>query len=266
MKIGVVGLGVVGQAITDGFEYLEHEVFVHDTKFDDSDIINVLETEVCFLCVPTPQSSNGTCDTSIVESVVRELLQVDYQGLIAIKSTVTPGLVDSLSKKFNTKKICFVPEFLRERCASFDFIHNQDLCVIGVYSEGDYNIVKESHGNLPKSFSKCSPKEAEFVKYFNNVYNAMLITFANSFSSICESMSVDYGRVKEVIVQRNHIQDIYLNSSDDTKGFGGACLPKDTSALNELAKMVKEYDITFFEDILKQNSQFNTTVFKGMRK
>ena len=94
----------------------------------------------------------------------------------------------------------------------------------------------------------------------------MLITFANSFSSICESMGVDYGRVKEVIVQRNHIQDIYLNSSDDTKGFGGACLPKDTSALNELAKMVKEYDITFFEDILKQNNQFNTTVFKGMRK
>ena len=46
MKIGVVGLGVVGQAITDGFEYLEHEVFVHDTKFNDSDIINVLETEV----------------------------------------------------------------------------------------------------------------------------------------------------------------------------------------------------------------------------
>ena len=48
----------------------------------------------------------------------------------------------------------------------------------------------------------------------------MLITFLNSFSSICESMDVDYGRVKEVVVQRNHIQDIYLNSSDDTKGFG----------------------------------------------
>ena len=55
MKIGVVGLGVVGQAITDGFEYLEHEVFVHDTKFNDSDIINVLEKEVCFLCVPVPR-------------------------------------------------------------------------------------------------------------------------------------------------------------------------------------------------------------------
>ena len=44
--------------------------------------------------------------------------------------------------KFRSKNIIFSPEFLRERCASFDFIHNQDLCVIGVYSEGDYNIVK----------------------------------------------------------------------------------------------------------------------------
>ena len=79
-------------------------------------------------------------------------------------------------------------------------------------------------------------------------------------------MEVDYGRVKEVIVQRNHIQDIYLNSSSDMKGFGGACLPKDTSALNYLAKKVKEHDITFFEDILKQNDEFQVTVFKGMRK
>ena len=67
-----------------------------------------------FYVLSTPQSSNGTCDTSIVESVVRELLQVDYQGLIGIKSTVTTGLVDSLSKNL-TPKICFVPEFLRER-------------------------------------------------------------------------------------------------------------------------------------------------------
>ena len=58
-------------------------------------------------------------------------------------------------------------------------------------------------------------------------------------------MNVDYSRVKEVAVQRNHIQDIYLNSSKSTKGFGGACLPKDTSALNELAKKVRNYDITY---------------------
>lgn len=266
MNIGVIGLGVVGKAIKEGFEYLEHNVLIHDVKYQNSDVIDVLDTEVCFLCVPTPESKDGTCDTSIVESVILQLLQVDYEGLIAIKSTVTPGLVDDLSEKFNTKKICFVPEFLRERCASFDFIHNQDLCVIGVYCDEDYELVKKAHGNLPKSFSKCSPKEAEFVKYFNNVYNAMLITFANSFSSICDSNDVDYSKVKEVIVQRNHIQDIYLNSSVDTRGFGGACLPKDTSALNELAKRVTKYDITFFEDILKQNKQFETTVFKGMRK
>ena len=92
-------------------------------------------------------------------------------------------------------------------------------------------------GKAPKR--KGDGYERELAKYFNNVYNATLITFANSFSSICESMNVDYSRVKEVAVQRNHIQDIYLNSSEHTKGFGGACLPKDPSALNELAKKVK---------------------------
>ena len=266
MKIGIVGHGVVGEAIKEGFEYLEHDVLVHDTKFWDTSVSDLIDTEICFLCVPTPQREDGKCDTSIVESVVRELLQVDYRGLIAVKSTVTPGLVDSLSEKFNIKNICFVPEFLRERCASYDFIHNHDLCVVGVYSDEDYQLVKKAHGNLPKSFRQCTPIEAEFVKYFNNVYNATLITFANSFSAICESMNVDYGKIKEVITQRNHIQDIYLNSSEDTKGFGGACLPKDTSALNELAKDVEKYDISFFEDILKQNSEFETTVFKGMRE
>ena len=265
MKIGVVGLGIVGNAIKEGFEYVEHEVKIHDIKLHTK-ISNILDTEVCFLCLPTPKNSEGACDTSIVEDVVKQLFKISYNGLIAIKSTVTPGLVDGLNKKFKTNRICFVPEFLRERCASYDFIHNHDLCVIGVNSEEHYQIIKRTHGILPKSFSKCRPIEAELVKYFNNVYNATLITFANSFSSICESMNVDYSRVKEVAVQRNHIQDIYLNSSEHTKGFGGACLPKDTSALNELAKKVKNYEITFFEDILKKNDKFDTTVFKGMRK
>lgn len=265
MKLGIVGLGVVGKALQEGFEYLDHEVIVHDIVLNTS-IKDLMDTEICFLCVPTPQNSDGSCDTSVVESVVSELVKNRYKGLITIKSTITPGLVDYLSKKYVIPNISFVPEFLRERCPSFDFIYNQDLCVLGVYSDKDYDLLKTAHGNLPKSFSKCTPKEAEFVKYFNNVYNAVLVTFANSFSSICESMEVDYGRVKEVIVQRNHIQDIYLNSSSDMKGFGGACLPKDTSALNYLAKKVKEHDITFFEDILKQNDEFQVTVFKGMRK
>jgi UDPglucose 6-dehydrogenase len=265
IKIGIIGLGIIGSATKQGFEHLGHEISVHDIKLN-TNINDVLKTDICFICVPTPSTPEGKCDTSIVDSVVGELIINNYKGLMAIKSTVVPGLVDSLSLKYNTKNIAFVPEFLRERCATEDFIYNQDLCVIGTYTDKDYNLIKRVHGNLPKSFSKCSPIEAEFVKYFNNIYNASLITFANSFAVVCEHMDVDYNRVKEIAVQRNHIQDTYLNSSSDVRGFGGMCLPKDTKAFNQLAKEVSNTKVTFFEDILKQNNKFPTTVFKGMRK
>lgn len=262
-QIGIVGLGVIGSAVKKGFEYIDYDVFYHDINLETS-INSVISSDVCFVCVPTPSDKLGNCDTSIVESVIVELLKNNYKGLIAIKSTVSPGFTDKMSTKYNTKNLSFVPEFLRERCATEDFINNQDLCVIGAYSEVHFNILKEIHGILPKSFAFCEPKEAEFVKYFNNVYNATLITFANSFASICESMNVDYNNVKKIAVRRNHINDIYLNSSEKLKGFGGMCLPKDTSALSKLAELNCP-EIKFFKNILDQNDKFKKTVFKGMR-
>ena len=262
-KIGVIGVGVIGSAIKYGFEYLEHEVYVHDLKLDTK-LEDVLETNVCFVCVPTPSKKNGECDTSIVESVIKQLVSKNFKGIIAIKSTVSPGFTEKISVKFKTSNICFVPEFLRERCAKEDFIYNQDLCVIGVNNDKHFEILKEIHGVLPKTFAKCSPTEAEFVKYFNNVYNATLITFANSFADICESFNIEYNNVKKIAVMRNHITDIYLNSSNKLKGFGGMCLPKDTKALNKIAEKMCP-DIKFFKNILDQNEKFKKTVFKGMR-
>ena len=262
-QIGIIGLGVIGSAIKEGFEYIDYNILYHDINLNTK-INNVINTDVCFICVPTPSDNLGNCDTTIVESVIVELLENNYQGLIAIKSTVIPGFTDKMSHKYKTKNISFVPEFLRERCAAEDFINNQDLCVIGAYSKNHFEILKEIHGILPKSFAFCQPKEAEFVKYFNNVYNATLITFANSFASICESLNVDYNNVKKIAVRRNHINDIYLNSSDKLKGFGGMCLPKDTKALNKLAE-INCPEIKFFKNILDQNEKFKKTVFKGMR-
>jgi nucleotide sugar dehydrogenase len=264
MKLGVIGLGVIGSATKQGFEHIGHTVFGHDIKLETS-IDDVLDTEVCFICVPTNSLEDGSCDTGIVDSVVSQLVENYYKGIIAIKSTVLPGTTLSLSKKYDTNSIVFVPEFLRERCAYEDFIYNQDICVIGAQTDVQYEIIKEIHGNLPQKFEKATPTEAELVKYFNNVYNASLITFANSFGTLCESLKIDYTRVKNIAVQRKHINDIYLDFNDKTKGFGGVCLPKDTKAINYLANQIAPH-ITFFNDILIQNSKFEITVFKNMRK
>jgi UDP-glucose 6-dehydrogenase len=110
-----------------------------------------------------------------------------------------------------------------------------------------------------------SPKEAEFCKYFNNCYNALLITFANSFYTICKEVGVDYAAVKEACTKRKHINDIYLDCNENMRGFGGVCLPKDTKAMDHLCK-ANNTDVHLFENILEENEKYKTTVFPGMRE
>ena len=72
MKIGIIGLGVIGSACKYGFEKLGHVVSCHDIKLNTS-IESILNTEICYICVPTPSTEDGSCDVSIVEKVVSEL-------------------------------------------------------------------------------------------------------------------------------------------------------------------------------------------------
>ena len=264
MKIGIIGIGIVGGAVKYGMETLGHKVRYHDIKHNTK-IEDILDTEICYICVPTPISKNGKCDISIVEAVIDELFCINYQGIIAIKSTVVPGTTKNIKEKYKNKNICFVPEFLRERCAIADFCENHDLLIVGTDDTKIFNKIKKSHGKYPKKVKQVSETEAEFCKYFNNIYNATLITFANSFYEICKKMDINYSNVKETIIDRDHINDVYLDCNENLRGFGGLCLPKDTSAIAMLAKQLN-LDIEFFNTILLENEKYKTTVFKGMRK
>lgn len=262
MRIGIVGLGVVGSACKFGFELIGHTVSYHDTK-DGTSITDVKNTDICFICVPTPSNpETGQCDTSIVESVVNELSDIRYTGIVCIKSTVEPGTTESLSKKYTHLRMAMVPEFLRERCAITDFTENHDLLVIGTNSHIDFKFIKEAHGDLPQEVVQLSPNEAELVKYFNNCYNATLITFANAFSEACKIMGVNYSNVMNCVSKREHISKKYLQCNDSFKGFGGMCLPKDMRAV---AHICKDSNVSFFSDILDQNNKFKITVLEGMR-
>ena len=264
MRIGVIGLGVVGSAIKTGFEELGHDVLCHDIKLDTT-VKNVSKTDICYICVPTPPKEDGSCNIDIVESVVKDLSNVSYEGLLIIKSTVEPGTTDKLSNKFPNLRLGFVPEFLRERCAISDFIVNHDVCIVGVHEKKDFKLVKKSHGYYPKKFVMISPTEAEVCKYFSNIYNATLITFANSFFEVCSKLDVSYDNVKNAIKKRNHINGIYLDCNKNFRGFGGVCLPKDTKAMDTFCK-TNGIDVEFFENILKENHKYIITVPKGMRK
>ena len=172
MKIGIIGRGFVGNAISVGFESQGHEVLVHDTKLNTK-IEDVLEVPLLYICVPTPSSDDGACDTSIVESVLVELSELNYGGAVCVKSTIVPGTTQRFRQMFSNLNIGFVPEFLREKTAVEDFIHNNNVLVIGSDDEKVIDMVKESHGVLPTHTVTMTPTEAELTKYFSNTYKAM---------------------------------------------------------------------------------------------
>lgn len=264
MNIGIVGLGVVGSACKGGFEKLGHVVKVHDIKLGTT-IEAVKDTELVFLCVPTPSAADGSCDTSIVRSVVGELAHLKegaYQGVICVKSTVAPGTTDNLIALYPGMRFAMTPEFLRERYALADFTENHDLCVIGTHNDNDFWIIKAAHRNFPKKAVQMTPLEAELVKYFNNTYNATLITFANSFYEVCKHYGIDYTHIKNAMINRDHIVDMYLECNDNFRGFAGVCLPKDTK---EIAAVARKIGVDFFDHLLTENAKYKRTVQEGMR-
>lgn len=236
MKIGIIGRGTVGSAVYEGLEYLGHTMTFFDPKYEGSTITDVLDTDVVFISVPTDQSANGDCDTSIVDRVVEDLDAAGYKGLVSIKSTVIPGTTDRLQRHFPSLRMSMVPEFLRAKSALADFVYNHDLLVVGCYNKEDADIIVELHGSFPQHVARVTPTEAEVIKYFNNVHHAMSVTFANIAYDVCDKLGANYMNVYKAITKRECFNPAYLMANKNMRGYGGHCLPKDTSAWNNLIK------------------------------
>lgn len=253
MKVGIIGYGVVGKTLDYGFTRLGHEIVVYSKDQRGSDIENVIKTEIVFICVPTPQRADGSCDTGIVENVVQRLYSLNYRGLVVIKSTVPPGTTDKLKGYYPFTRIAFCPEFLREKSTYSDFVEHHDVCIIGAHHVDHAELIKDVHDPLPKSYAVVSPIEAEFAKYFSNVYNATRIIFANQFFEVCKAAGVDYKAVKDAISQRSNVGSHYLDCNDNFRGYGGACLPKDIAAFTSYAESLNA-NPELFRLVMKLNN------------
>jgi UDPglucose 6-dehydrogenase len=262
MKIGVIGVGAVGSACRQGFALLGHEVSVHDPKFDTT-IDDVIDTEVAYVCVPTPAGADGSCDLSAVKETIQALESRAYAGVVALKSTSEPGTTESLLKDTNLR-MCFVPEFLRERAALEDFVVNHELLVVGTHDQDIYDTVVASHGFFPKNRVMMTPTEAEILKYYSNTFNALRVVFANAMYEICHRFGADYAKVKDTYLIRGTASGDYLDCNERVRGYGGMCLPKDVKAIDAV---IKKYNLglDLFQAVDHDNQQFKRTVFPGMR-
>lgn len=262
MKIGIIGIGMVGGAVRHGFLRIGHEVGVYDTRMPETSLDDALEGEIVFICVPTPSKPDGSCDTSIVERVIAEISDTGYKGLVAIKSTVEPGTTDRLIEQYPHLRIAFCPEFLREKATYTDFVEQHDICVIGTYNEKDFELLKKVHDPLPQNYAQLTPLEAEFCKYFLNVFNALRIVYANQFYDVAKAAGADYQKIRNAITKHRAVPPVYLDCNENFRGFGGACLPKDTKAFAEYAKKMLSGDwgLSLFEGIVEINNRYKKTV------
>lgn len=266
MKIGLIGRGMVGDAIYRGFSDIGHIMSFYDPKYVNSKITDILESEVVFIAVPTVPDENNDCDTSVLIEVLDELKDLSYQGIICIKSTIIPGTTKKMFDRYKNDKICFSPEFLRERCAYEDFMKNNKICIVGTDNEEVFNVIKEIHLPICENFKMVSTIEAELTKYMQNVYNTYRILFANGFYEICKHNGVDYESVLESLLTRNEMDSKYMRCNEKLRGPSGPCLVKDSLAFNEYVKKLDmEIKSSIFEMIVSDMKLYPKTVIEGTR-
>ena len=262
MNIGIIGVGIVGKTVHHGLSRIGHDIDVFDTKLPETSLKDVLSSELVFISVPTPSNPDGTCNTSVVEKVVADLAKAKYKGLVTIKSTVEPGTTDKLHKRHPKLRLAFCPEFLREKATYTDFVEQHDICIIGAYNEKDFELVKEAHHPLPENYAHLTPLDAEFCKYFLNVFNALRIVYANQFYDVTKAAGADYQKIKNAITKHRVVPPVYLDCNDNFRGFGGSCLPKDTAAFAKYAQRMsgETKNLSLFDHIVEINKRYKTTV------
>jgi|SaaInlV_100m_DNA_2_1039680.scaffolds.fasta_scaffold00699_2 UDPglucose 6-dehydrogenase len=264
MRIGIIGLGVVGDACKFGFEKNGHVVQPYDPAKGHNDLSSLEDTEIVYICVPTPMNDDGSCDISIVEQAVQNLCDISYCGVVSIKSTVPPGT----TKNFDCpmfREIIFVPEFLRERCAIIDFVELNRLLVVGCKNDDVYELVKDCHGDFPHESIKVTPTQAELIKYCHNCFGALRVTVANEFYELCTSLGEEYVPVKRGLLKSGSLPDQYFDVNSNVRGWSSICWNKDLPALLSLADSLN-VDMPIMKQTLEANHLYKSTPFKGTRE
>ncbi len=243
-KIGIIGLGFVGGAIKASVDWGDNLwVVVDPAKGFNATYQDLKEqTEGVFVCVPTPMGDDGVCDTSFLENVLENLKAVNYDGVIISKCTAPPSVYEKLNK--DHPNLVHAPEFLTAANANRDYV-NGTFSIIGgrvsAYIREAERIIRVTQPNL-NNVMHCTISEAALAKYTINSFLATKVAFMNEIYEIASAAGMDYNTVARMVTLDTRIGATHMQvpGPDGSFGFGGACFPKDTSALLKYAETLNQ--------------------------
>ncbi len=221
-------------------EIVERNISQKRIEFTTSLKYTVEQSKIIFLCLPTPQSEDGSADLTHVLGVISEMLPcINDSKIVVSKSTVPVGTCDKLQQVFKKGtrhhvEVVSNPEFLKEGAAIQDLL-KPDRIIIGTHSKDAATMLRELYAPFVRTGNPIivmDIRSAEITKYAANSFLATKITFMNDLANLCEKVGADIDCIRKGIGSDPRIGHQFLFAG---AGFGGSCFPKDVKALVKTA-------------------------------